>query len=238
MKIFMWPFHESDWRTSYRRLSARELLNRIRDGDTKAIHYLMETYMPVALAFAKERLQNKSEGVGEPTILAHDVLLCLWTRASTEGADMLNHNNDPIVNWLRKTVFYYVLNADRKEQKFLRDETDVDDSDEPIESFLAQIPDPDAVHFDVASDKQVFPIVEEALAAYPKGKPLLENLVRKRWMEGLTWEETAAFLFRMYPGHDPVLNYDYVYKSFWHATHKTPFFTLLRKFLRRYGYGF
>ncbi|RYC70049.1 RNA polymerase sigma factor [Spirosoma sordidisoli] len=228
-------FLRKDWRDPYRRLADSDLLERIRAGCGQAPDYLMETYLPPLLSFARKEMYGKPQALGEPGDYAHDALLLLWTRAKTEGAAVLKHDATTILGWLKQTVRYRLNNAERKEQKHWRDAIQTSPDDEPTESILTQIADPSACLTD-KPEKEVFDIVEEVLDIYPKKEPPLDTLVRKRWMEWLSWKETAAVMAHLYPTHAPAFEPIYVERSYWGRNHRVPFNNLLRNVLKRYGY--
>lgn len=226
-------FTEQDRYGSYRRLTDRELLERIRTGDQLAEDYLWVTCRPVVLVHAKIILRDKPEQLGEPDDYATNAVLTLLDKARQLGAAVLKDDNRTIGGWLKQTATYALQNATRKD-RFDRDDWQANsDSDDQPSSLTDTLEDEGVDVLTRMSEDERDQLIRSVLNTLPEK---LRTLIQLKFMDGFSWEETAELMLRLYPDNEPPFGIKYLQKTYWDRTHKTPFRLKLIDTLKRYGY--
>ncbi|MBO0950914.1 RNA polymerase sigma factor [Fibrella forsythiae] len=226
-------FTRKDRYEPYRKLPEDELLNAIQAGDQLAEQYLMETFSSAVSAHMGYQLGNKPDQLGEPDDYVHDALLLLLSKARSAGSAVLKHDYSTINGWLKQAATNFLRAATRKDKDTDREDWQPDGDDDGCQSILESIEDKGADAFVELISKDRYELVRQVLDMQI-GK--LQTLIRLKFMEGFSWEETAQLMIQLYPDNDPPFNVTYLQRTYWDRVHKRPFCEKLIDAFNRYGY--
>lgn len=202
---------------NYYFLSERELLDRVRQGDTYAETFTVKKYESAVKKQAKKHLGDKQYQGRELGDFCQDTIITFLLKARSEGAKLLKEGGT-IERWLNAFIKYKKLemwNNQKRAKKILSDLTDEDITDESDDTHRQ-------IEQFAEFEKTITQLDEEESVKFGKG--FVTRLYTYRFIQSMSWEEVTNALNEEFPNYGKFptrkpLTANYLCRSLWNGNY-------------------